>query len=506
MNLVKRSLYFCIGVLLLLIGLQGMQSLWQTSRLSTAIENVAASGVMADRAHTLWSRMLAAEQAFRQATSFVDAAGADDLRKSFNAQAQALRAAVAALPAGGAQEDAAGVAAEVETWLGMAAAHVSADGVTALPAFHLLDEARNKLENSLRQLVARSAETTQATVAQSRALERGVFVWTLVELGIAVALGLALGWFALRSLHRQLGADASEVARIANAVADGDLTIRIESAGVPEGSVMAATARMQHSLMETVARVRSISGQLFNGANEIADGNVSLSRLAEQQAGAIERTASTMEQLGATVRNNAAHAAQASQIAEQASSVATQGGQVVGRAVDTMKAINDSSRQISDIIGVIDGIAFQTNILALNAAVEAARAGEQGRGFAVVAGEVRVLARRSADAAKQIKSIIHNSVQCVEQGSALVDQAGSTMQEVVTAIQRVTAVSQQIRTASDEQSTAVGEVGTTVQDLDRTTQQNAALAGQSAQAAQRLREQGQDLVNAVSFFKLREVT
>ena len=290
---------------------------------------------------------------------------------------------------------------------------------------------------------------------------------------------------------------------MANAVADGDLTVTISAQGVPAGSVMAAISRMQQSLQETVSRVLGISGNLASGSNEIATGNNDLSQRTEQQAAALERTAATMEELGTTVRHNAENLTQASQLADTASAVATHGGTVVGQAVETMRGINDSSRKIADIIGVIDGIAFQTNILALNAAVEAARAGEQGRGFAVVASEVRSLAQRSAAAAREIKALIMTSVERVEAGSTLVDQAGHTMKEVVQAIDRVTAVMAEIRTASAEQSAGVAQVGKSVAELDQATQQNAALAEQSAAAAESLKVQGQQLAQAMTFFKLR---
>jgi methyl-accepting chemotaxis protein len=317
-----------------------------------------------------------------------------------------------------------------------------------------------------------------------------------------VGLGLLLGWLALRSLHRQLGADASEVARVANAVANGDLAVAIDTRGLPPDSVMAATARMQQALLGTVQQVRAISSNLAGGALEIASGNNDLSLRTEQQAAALVKTSATMEQLGVTVRLNADHAAEASRLADTASQVAARGGEVVSRTVQTMQGIHESSRRINDIIGVIDGIAFQTNILALNAAVEAARAGEQGRGFAVVASEVRSLAQRSAAAAREIKTLIGASVERVDQGGAQVEQAGRTMQEVVDAIAQVTAVMARIRQASAEQSQGVGEVGQAISELDRSTQQNAALAEESAAAAESLRGQGQQLVQAVAFFKL----
>jgi methyl-accepting chemotaxis protein len=507
MNLVKRSLYLCIGVLLALIGLQGAQSFWQVSRLSGAADAVVASSRLSGQAQSLWTQFLAAEQEFKQATAFVDAASADALRKSFADKAGALRTEMSKLKSDAQGElagNAAAVSERAETWLGLASKHVGAEGVTELPSYHLLDAARAALETEIGALVARSAEAATGAVAASHAVARNAYLWTGAELVLAVALGLVLGWFALRSLHRQLGADASEVARITNAIADGDLTVAIRTDGVPEGSVMAATARMQRSLLETVSRVRGISGNLATGANEIATGNSDLSQRTEQQAAALEKTAATMEQLGTTVRHNAENAAQASHLAEQASQVASRGGEVVGQAVETMRGINDSSKKIADIIGVIDGIAFQTNILALNAAVEAARAGEQGRGFAVVASEVRNLAQRSAQAAKEIKSLITDSVGRVESGGALIDQAGQTMQEVVLSIERVTRMMAEIRSASSEQSAGVTQVEQAVSQLDQTTQQNAALAEQSAAAAESLKAQGQQLLAAVSFFRVSE--
>jgi methyl-accepting chemotaxis protein len=286
-------------------------------------------------------------------------------------------------------------------------------------------------------------------------------------------------------------------------VADGDLRVAIATQGVPEGSVMAAMARMQRALTQTVDQVLAISGSLAEGSGEIAAGNSDLSNRTERQAAALERTAATMEQLGTTVRHNAENSSQASRLAEQASAVATRGSEVVGQVVETMRGINDSSRKIADIIGVIDGIAFQTNILALNAAVESARAGEQGRGFAVVASEVRGLAHRSADAAKEIKALITASVERVEAGTSLVNQAGDTMTNVAQAVRRVTAVVCEISTASTQQSAGVAQVGQSVAELDQATQQNAALAEQSAAAAESLRTQGQQLVQAMSFFKVQ---
>ena len=505
MNLVKKSLYLCIGVLLLLLGLQGAQSLYQVFRLSAGADDVVASSRLSGDARQLWTRFLDAEQALKKATAFVDAASADDLRQAFAAQSQALRSGVTGLQdsaRGDLQQGSRTVSVNVEAWLALAAKHVAAEGVTELPSYHLLDAARADVDAEINALVRRSAEVASVAIAANHALARSTMLWTLGELLAAVALGVVLGWRALKSLHGQLGADASEVARVANAVADGDLTVPIATQGVPAGSVMAAMARMQQSLQATVTRVLGISGNLTTGSNEIATGNNDLSQRTEQQAAALERTAATMEQLGTTVKHNADNATQASQLADQASAVATRGGAVVGQAVETMRGINESSRKIADIISVIDGIAFQTNILALNAAVEAARAGEQGRGFAVVAAEVRSLAQRSAAAAREIKTLITDSVERVETGSTLVDRAGQTMDEVVQAIGRVTAVMAEIRHASVEQNAGVAQVGQSVTELDQATQQNAALAEQSAAAAESLRVQGQQLAQAMTFFKV----
>jgi methyl-accepting chemotaxis protein len=506
-NLVKKSLYLCIGALLLLLALQGAQSLVQVSRLSAAADGIAATYRLSGDARQLWSRFLDTEKSLQAAISFVDASSADTLRVDFRDRAARLTQDLAALKAasgGELHEHALSVSSRVEAWLALAARHVATEGVTELPSYHLLDAAREDVDTAIDSLVAQSAVTAAATVAAGHALARAASFLTLGAILAGIGLGAVLGWWALRSLHRQLGADASEVARVANAVADGDLTVDIASQAAPAGSVMAAMARMQQSLQETVARVQRISHHLASGSQEIAAGNSDLSQRTEHQAAALERTASTMAQLGSTVRHNAESATQASVLADQASAVAARGGAVVGQAVETMRGINDSSRRIADIIGVIDGIAFQTNILALNAAVEAARAGEQGRGFAVVAAEVRNLAQRSAEAAREIKMLIHTSVERVESGSQLVEQAGSTMQEVVQAIERVTAVMAQIRTASAEQSEGVERVGQSVAELDQATQQNASLAEQSAAAAESLKHQGQQLAAAMTFFRVAD--
>jgi len=318
----------------------------------------------------------------------------------------------------------------------------------------------------------------------------------------ALVAAVLAGFLITRSLTRALGAEPAELGAAAQRVADGDLVPIARAQGAPAGSVVASLSAMQSSLANIVGQVRGASESIATGTAQIATGNADLSQRTEEQASALQQTAATMHELGSTVRNNADSAKQANQLAAGASEVASKGGDVVSRVVGTMKGINDSSKRIADIIGVIDGIAFQTNILALNAAVEAARAGEQGRGFAVVAGEVRNLAQRSAEAAREIKSLITSSVEQVEEGTCLVDEAGRTMEEIVGAIRRVSDIVAEISAASVEQSSGVAQVGQSVSQMDQVTQQNAALVEESAAAAESLRQQAQRLVGAVAVFKL----
>ena len=319
----------------------------------------------------------------------------------------------------------------------------------------------------------------------------------------AMLIGILIAVVAATYITRSITQPLSEALHVAGNVATGDLTAQIQNNSRDEiGQLLQAMKAMQESLVSVVSNVRSGSESVATASAEIAQGNHDLSARTEQQASALEQTAASMEELGSTVKQNADSARQANQLAMNASTVAIQGGEVVGQVVETMKGINESSRKIADIISVIDGIAFQTNILALNAAVEAARAGEQGRGFAVVASEVRSLAGRSAEAAKEIKSLISASVERVEQGTALVDKAGSTMTEVVSSIRRVTDIMGEISAASSEQSSGVSQVGEAVGQMDQATQQNAALVEQMAAAASSLKSQAGELVQTVAFFKL----
>jgi methyl-accepting chemotaxis protein len=326
--------------------------------------------------------------------------------------------------------------------------------------------------------------------------------YAIVALVVAAMLGLALfAWYLGAVLRGRVAVSQ----RVAEQVRDGNLAVATQDRARDEFSPLLAALRdMQHALGGVVAGVRGTAESVASASAQIAQGNADLSQRTEEQSSTLQQTASAITQLSTTVQHNAESARQANALAQDASATARRGGEVVTEVVRTMQGINDSARKVVDIIGVIDSIAFQTNILALNAAVEAARAGEQGRGFAVVASEVRGLASRSAGAAREIKQLISASVQRVEQGSVLVDQAGSTMQEVVAAIQRVSAIVGEISSASAQQSAGVSEVGDAMARIDAMTQQNAALVEQSAAAASSLSQQAQNLVQAVAVFKLSE--
>ncbi|MBW8832687.1 MAG: HAMP domain-containing protein, partial [Burkholderiales bacterium] len=325
------------------------------------------------------------------------------------------------------------------------------------------------------------------------------------ELMLVLALGAALlGVFAASYATRSITRPMTEAVRMARRVAGGDLSVQIEVKSSDEtGQLMAALKDMNSALAKIVGEVRMGTDSIATASDQIAAGNLDLSSRTEQQASALQETASSMEQLTGTVRQSAESANQANLLAVSASEVAVKGGAMVSQVVDTMGSINASAKKIAEIIGVIDSIAFQTNILALNAAVEAARAGEQGRGFAVVASEVRTLAHRSAQAAKEIKVLISDSVEKVDAGTCLVDQAGATMNEVVTSFKRVTDIVAQITGASREQTQGIGQINQAISQIDGVTQQNAALVEESAAAAQSLKAQVGNLVRVVGVFKLQ---
>lgn len=346
-----------------------------------------------------------------------------------------------------------------------------------------------------------------ATVPDDKALagvKKQRYVAVLLGLLSVIAVSVGLNFLISRLVLRPLGGEPADAAAIAARVAQGNLVGTIQLSNNDASSLMAQLKHMQDNLARVVTTVRQGSHGVATASAEIAQGNQDLSARTESQASALEQTAASMEELSATVKQNADNARQANELAKSASSIAGEGGEVMGQVINTMKGINDSSRKIADIIGVIDGIAFQTNILALNAAVEAARAGEQGRGFAVVASEVRSLAGRSAEAAKEIKRLIHDSEAQVDQGSALVDKAGNTMVTLVSAIKRVTDIMGEISAASSEQAQGVAQVGEAVTQMDQVTQQNAALVEQMAAAASSLQNQANELVNSMAVFTVSD--
>jgi methyl-accepting chemotaxis protein len=339
---------------------------------------------------------------------------------------------------------------------------------------------------------AQSVELLRSSYGTAKA-----WTWVFIGLDLAIAVMLAL-WLA-----REAARPVHAAVLVARRVAAGDLSTRVEQAGAGEsGLLMRTMQEMNDKLVAMIVQVRSGTDTISSGAGEIATGSMDLSARTEQQAAALEETASSMEELTATVKQNADHAHQASKLAVSASEVAVKGGAVVSEVVGTMASINDSSKRIAEIIGVIDGIAFQTNILALNAAVEAARAGEQGRGFAVVAAEVRSLAQRSAAAAKEIKELIDDSVEKVSAGTLLADKAGNTMNEVVGSVKRVTEIIGEIAAASAEQTTGIEQVNLAIAAMDQATQRNATLVEESATAAASMRDQAGSLKHVIGAFVL----
>ncbi|WP_097203009.1 methyl-accepting chemotaxis protein [Delftia acidovorans] len=360
--------------------------------------------------------------------------------------------------------------------------------------------------DAVEALVDYQKAQTQATVDGSlrRVAEDGVAMLVLTLL--AAALGGLVAWMITRTVKQQLGGEPSYAAGVARQIAQGDLSVRVQLAPGDTSSLLRAMEDMRAGLARVVADVRQSSESIATGASQIASGNADLSQRTEEQASNLEQTAASMEEMNATVKLNADTVRTATQLAASSSQAATGGGKIVDRVVATMEQITASSRKIEDIIGVIDSIAFQTNILALNAAVEAARAGEQGRGFAVVASEVRSLAQRSAAAAKEIKALIGESVSKVDEGSGLVSETGSAMKDIVQQAQRVADLIGEIGAATAEQADGVAQVGDAVVQLDQVTQQNAALVEESAAAAASLNAQAARLVDLVSLFKLDGVS
>ncbi|MBN3568672.1 methyl-accepting chemotaxis protein [Burkholderia cenocepacia] len=375
------------------------------------------------------------------------------------------------------------------------------------------DQAITMINEQCRPLLAQLVAATDAYATYTR-LRAGQLVkesddrytsrrLMLIAICIAAAAAAAIsGLFITRGLLRALGTEPAALSEIAGHIAAGNLAAESTTGAVPAGSVLASMRDMQANLIRLISEVRTASGNVATGAGEIASGNQDLSSRTEQQAASLQETASSMEQLTSTVRLNADNAQQASGLANNASEVAQRGSTAVGLMVDTMTDISASSAKIAEITGIIEGIAFQTNILALNAAVEAARAGEQGRGFAVVASEVRSLAQRSSSAAKEIRELISQSVQKIQDGSHIANNAGETMSQVTHAISRVTDIMGEIAAASSEQSRGIEQVNLAITQMDEVTQQNAALVEQAAAASKSLEEQGNRLAEAVSLFRL----
>ncbi len=360
-----------------------------------------------------------------------------------------------------------------------------------------------------RKIKARLLDFTKAkqagveqTKAELEAFSQRMLMITLVLVIVALIAASAIVFWLVRHIMKQLGGEPAYAVEIARAISGGDFSRSVALEKGDTSSLLYAINAMRGNLTGTIGDIRHATETIATASTQIAAGNLDLSSRTEEQASSLEETASSMEELTSTVKQNADNARQANQLVVSTSDVAVKGGQVVGQVIDTMASIKDSSRKIADIIGVIDGIAFQTNILALNAAVEAARAGEQGRGFAVVASEVRNLAQRSASAAKEIKSLIEDSVGKVDAGGKLVEEAGKTMDEVVSSVKRVTDIMSEIAAASQEQSAGIEQVNQAITQMDDVTQQNAALVEEAAAASESLQEQAAKLAEAVSVFKL----
>lgn len=438
----------------------------------------------------------------------MDEAKVKAIRADVAKQLDGVKRVVGAVTAVGADAELKTVVADlskqIDKYAGQADSSIeiaAGDPTTGITSMQAADVTFSSVAKAMGVIVARTEADSDASIAASQSRARTTNIILSVVGLLAAAVAVYLSWLMLRKVVAEL----TRAGSLANEVASGNLNLEVVSDRADEvGDLMRALGSMTGQLNQTMSTVRDSAESIRLASAEIATGNQDLANRTEQTASNLQRAAASTDQLTGTVRQSADAARQANQLAASASEVALRGGAVVSQVVSTMEEINTSARKISDIIGVIDGIAFQTNILALNAAVEAARAGEQGRGFAVVASEVRSLAGRSAEAAKEIKNLIGVSVEKVDSGSRLVADAGKTMTEIVNSVQRVSDIIGEITAASSEQSTDISQVNTAVMELDQMTQQNAALVEQSAAAAESLREQAQRLAHVVSEFRLAE--
>ena len=506
----QRTQILALGVVgLILTTLVGGTGLLNANKLSQAFDNSINMGLalqMSQEADMMHDAIRGDVLLALLSAQTQDAAGLAEAQKDLVEHAATFKKAMTEMQALPISDSAKAVVAKVGPAL---AAYVesatavqklattnAAGAIAAMPefqkAFKNLEVAMEEQSGAIEKDVGAYGDEAVARAASAK-----------VQVGVGLAVAAAILIFASMWLAGHMSTPMAQAVKVADLLADGDLSNTVQPVGNEETfQLLSAMGRMQTSFSGIVRAVKSNAENVATASAEIASGNNDLSQRTEQQASALEETAASMEELGSTVNQNAESARQANQLALTASTVAIQGGEVVSQVVETMKGINESSRKIADIISVIDGIAFQTNILALNAAVEAARAGEQGRGFAVVASEVRSLAGRSAEAAKEIKSLIGASVERVEQGTLLVDKAGETMTEVVSSIKRVTDIMGEISAASNEQSLGVNQVGEAVGQMDQATQQNAALVEEMAAAASSLKSQAEDLVQSVAVFRL----
>ena len=512
---VKASLRLAFALLLIGTLVIGVIALTQISRLNGATESIYREGYVASRAaEELRAAMLRASRSQKMLLTATTAKERDELGADIEHALADIGREQSHLqsyadPSGGQKR----LATSVGAWSNDLRAFVKLMKEQPLDLSQMnwqvgmqdvsLLVATGKLEKLVSVLIEQRGAAAKSTIDAAASIYHASFVMVAVlTLGLIVLAFVVSEWV-VRRLAKQLGGEPVYAMEIASRIAAGDLSNRITIARRDKTSMLYALSGMQSGLSTTVGEIAASAEAIASASGEISQGNVDLSQRTEQQAVALEKTASSMEQLTSTVRQNAENAKQASSLAYNASEIAEKGGLVVGRVVATMEQIDASAKSIGDIIGVIEGIAFQTNILALNAAVEAARAGEEGRGFAVVAGEVRSLAQRSSAAAKEIKGLIHASVARVSDGSTFAHEAGATMDEVVKAVKRVTDIMGEISAASAEQSSGIEEINHAVTQMDAGTQQNAALVEQAAAAAQSLDDQAHALKQLVGKFQLK---